>query len=377
MDKIDELISAANIRLKEQRISISIERHGAWLRLRGTFPPKPGAKQDRPSRQRIYPGISATPEGVRVAEKEAFKVRLSLDEKNFDWQVYTRHNNCDDRSPSTVGEWILLFEEDYFNRRRKDNQTLTTWRTEYRAVFRRLPPDEPLNAEVLRQAILATYPDTKTRRRFCICLGALARFARVELDITLLKGDYSPKRVTPRQIPDDETILENFYKISNPSWRWVYGMMACYGLRNHEVFRVDLEAFANSHICTVLEGKTGSRRVWPFHPEWVEEFDLHGLQVPPLNLERSNASLGGDVSQHFRRQSIDFAAYNLRHAWAIRTLEYGLENSLAAQQMGHSLEVHSELYHHWISEKQHQRAFELLLKRADRPKPPSVNFSKQ
>ncbi|MBD2519938.1 site-specific integrase [Nostoc sp. FACHB-973] len=372
---IDTLITDANIRLKQQRISISIERHGAWLRLRGTFPPKPGAKDDRPKRQRIYPGISATPEGVRVAEKEAFKIRLSLDEKNFDWAIYTRHQ--DDHSPSTVGEWILLFEEDYFNRRRKDHQTLTTWRTEYQVVFRRLPTDQKLTPDILVQTILATAPDTKSRKRFCICLKALAKFVGVELDIKPLKGDYSPKRVAPRQIPDDEAIVENFYKISSPSWRWVYGMMATYGLRNHEVFRVDLDTFANSHICTVLEGKTGGRRVWPFHPEWVEGFELHSLEMPPLNLKRSNASLGGDVSQHFRRHGIDFAAYNLRHAWAIRTLEYGLENSLAAQQMGHSLEVHSELYHHWISEKQHQRAFELLLKRADRPRPPAITFPQQ
>ncbi|WP_414574263.1 site-specific integrase [Nostoc sp. CCY 9925] len=354
---------------------LASERHGAWLRLRGTFPPKPGAKEDRPSRQRIYPGISATPEGVRIAEKEAFKVRLSLDEKNFDWQVYTRHHNHDIHLPSTVGEWILLFEEDYFNRRRKDQQTLTTWKTEYQAVFRRLPPDEPLNAEILRQTILTTPPDTKTRKRFCICLGALAKFAEVQVEVKTLKGDYNPKKVAPRQIPDDAVIVESFHQIPAAPWRWVYGMMATYGLRNHEVFRLDLEAFQNSHICTVIEGKTGSRRVWPFHPEWVTEFDLHDINFPAVDLSRSNASLGGGtVCHYFRKYKIPFAAYNLRHAWAIRTLEYGLEISLAAQQMGHSLKVHSDLYHHWISEKQHQRAFELLLKRSDRPRPPVVNL---
>lgn len=377
-EEIDELITQINDRLKAQNIGISIERDGKRLRLRGVFPPKPNSFDLNPTQQRLYPQIRATAEGVKIAEREAIKIRLSLDESKFDWGNYTRTHHSDaDQSPRTVGDWILLFEADYFNRRQTNQQTLTTWRTEYRMVFRRLPLKKRLTTELLIETILSTQPDTKSRKRFCICLGALAKFAGLELETKTLKGDYSPKRVAPRQIPDDEQIVECFYQISAPGWRWVYGMMACYGLRNHEVFRVDLEALADSHICSVLSGKTGSRQVWPFHFEWVKQFGLQQIELPEVNLTRSNASLGGDVSQHFRRQGIPFGAYNLRHAWAIRTLEYGLETSLAAQQMGHSLEVHSELYHHWISSKQHQRAFELLLKRVDRPLPPGLNLPLQ
>ena len=64
--------------------------------------------------------------------------------------------------------------------------------------------------------------------------------------------------------------------------------------------------------------------------------------------------------------------------WAIRTLEFGLDISLAAQQMGHSAQVHSELYHHWISERHHQRAFELMMHRSERPDAPIVlGYSKE
>jgi hypothetical protein len=32
-------------------------------------------------------------------------------------------------------------------------------------------------------------------------------------------------------------------KLTNPAWQWVYGMMATYGLRNHEVFFLTLQNF--------------------------------------------------------------------------------------------------------------------------------------
>ncbi|HAA32739.1 MAG TPA: integrase, partial [Cyanobacteria bacterium UBA8553] len=67
-----------------------------------------------------------------------------------------------------------------------------------------------------------------------------------------------------------------------------------------------------------------------------------------------------------------FRPYDLRHCWAIRSIHYGLDIPLAAQQMGHSATIHSQTYHAWLSYQHHQQAFERLLKRADRPLPPRL-----
>ncbi|MFW6359494.1 MAG: hypothetical protein ACOC0N_09850, partial [Chroococcales cyanobacterium] len=32
-------------------------------------------------------------------------------------------------------------------------------------------------------------------------------------------------------------------------------------------------------------------------------------------------------------------------------MEFGLDLSLATQPMGHSVKVHTDIYHHWISER--------------------------
>ncbi|MDX1978257.1 MAG: hypothetical protein SFT94_11355, partial [Pseudanabaenaceae cyanobacterium bins.68] len=53
--------------------------------------------------------------------------------------------------------------------------------------------------------------------------------------------------LSPRDIPSDEAIAEWFGKIKNPAWRWAYGMFAIYGLRNHEIFHLELE-FPNVRV---------------------------------------------------------------------------------------------------------------------------------
>ncbi|WP_062293820.1 hypothetical protein [Nostoc piscinale] len=227
---------------------------------------------------------------------------------------------------------------------------------------------------MLKQVILSTQPDTRTRKRFCQTLGALAKFAGIDFDPSPYAGNYSPKSRQPRDLPNDELIVEWYYKIQDVRWQWVYGILATYGLRNHEVFFLDLKALrAGNQVLSVLQGKTGYRNIWPFHPEWFDQFGLQNVKIPNINCDRANSDIGATVSQRLRRNDgIPFKVYDLRHCWAVRTLEYGIDISLAAQQMGHSLAVHSNLYHTWIQAKHHQRAFELALSKTDRPKPPKI-----
>ena len=61
---------------------------------------------------------------------------------------------------------------------------------------------------------------------------------------------------------------------------------------------------------------------------------------------------------------------DLQHAWTVKTLEFGWLDALHPQQMGHSLEVHNRTYPRWISLRHHQRVYDLLVNRPDRPRPP-------
>lgn len=369
-ENIDDRIASANLRLKAGRVGVAIERKRERLYLRATLPPKPNSTQTKPHQQRIRLGLYANPISIKQSEAEAKKLGALLSCREFLWEPYLKEKPAD-----TVAEWVAKFETDYFIRRQRNDKSLTTWRGDYLKVFRRLAENAPLTAQLIRRAIIATEPDTKTRRRVCMVLGALARFADIDINVKPLAGKYSPLRVQPRQLPDDQEIVQWFYKIKNPAWRWVYGMLATYGLRNHEVFRLDFASLKEtSPVIEVLEGKTGDRRVWACYPEWVEEFQLLSVNLPPIRIDRSNSAIGSSCGHYFKTQvALPFPLYSLRHCWAIRTLEFGLDITLAAQQMGHSVAVHSDLYHRWISDRHHQKAFETLMMRENRPKPPILN----
>jgi len=46
---------------------------------------------------------------------------------------------------------------------------------------------------------------------------------------------------------------------------------------------------------------------------------------------------------------------------------FGMDVSMAAAQMGHSVKLHCETYHQWITEEQQMKAFKILMERAERP----------
>lgn len=366
---IDARIAQANGRLKAANVGVLIERVGQRLRVRATLPSKPGSTQQLPSQQRISLGVRANPAGLKVAEAEARKIGALVDCREFDWTPYLKGVRI---TPKTCRDWVEQFEGDYFQRRSRNYKTQTTWNGDYLKVFKRLPGEQPLTLDLVRELVLKTKPDTKTRKRCCMALGALTKFADIECDLSSLAGNYTPQQVSPRDLPSDEAIVKWYYELKNPSWKWVYGMMATYGLRNHEVFKLDHDQIREgNNVVTVLEDtKTKLHQVWAYYPEWWEEFKLQEVRLPDINLNRSNEKIGHSVTEYFSDFGIPFSPYNLRHCWAVRTLRCRLPHELAAKQMGHSVQVHERTYHRWIKGEVHQQVYDAFLQSGDRPRPP-------
>jgi integrase len=264
--------------------------------------------------------------------------------------------------------WIDNFREDFLQRGKSE----TSWKTDYQKILNRLEPTATMNPKILHDMVCSTPVNSKTRKRACMVANAIAKFAGIKYDPSPYAGKYNPKSVNPRSIPTDDQIREQWELLSNPAWRWVFGVVATYGLRPHEAFRLDFDRFREGNkIAYVLPNtKTGSRMVWAFHPEWFEDFGIAHVHLPPIQLDRPNIKLGESAARYFRGVNLPFRLYDMRHRWAIRTLEYGLDIGLAAKQMGHSREVHDTIYHQWIEESVQQRAYEAILKRDDRPLPP-------
>lgn len=310
---IDARIAQANGRLKAGRVGVAIERSGGKLRLRATLPPRPGSAQSTRHQQRLQLGITANTEGLKLAEAKAREIGSILTQNKFDWSVYAKTEV--QIAPQNCGQWVQKFEQDYFQKRKRTYKSETTWKGDYSDVLKFLPNDQPLTARLMDQLIKATEPDSKKRQRYCMAMKAIAKFAEIDYDPSPLAGNYSPSSAAHRDLPTDQKIIQCFDEISHPGWKWVYGMMATYGLRNHEAFKINFEQLQSGDpILSVLDDtKTNAREVWACYPEWIDQFDLCNVQLPPVNLDRPNKAIGGSVSKAFARYSLPFTPYDLRH----------------------------------------------------------------
>lgn len=351
-----DLIEAANRRLKAGRIGLSIEGRGGKLYLRGTLPPKPGSDRTSPYQQRVATGLPNNAQGIRRAEDKAklWGAQLALGE--FQWES--------DRPSGSVADWLNKFERHYWATRSRTNASENSWKV-YEQVFRWLRAG-PLTEEALIDCVCHSKPGTRSRQRYVMVCSKLARFAGLpEGKIKGLRGDYSSRGVEPRELPTGEQIEAAWEGIKNPGWRWVFGMMAAYGLRNHEVFGLDLSEWPT--IWTHPKTKTGRRFVYPVPPHWLIKFDLESYQLPKLKeLEKipdswDFSALGSKVSVYFKKRQIPFNPYSLRHCYARHCFEAGLRTDLAAKLMGHSLKLHTETYRQFWDEAtfkaEYQRVF--------------------
>ena len=365
-------LKQVNSRLKGANIRPRIELKGNSLYLRATLPPHPNSDRTSAHQQHLSLKVKATPEGLKRAEAEAKKVGAALDLKEFDWadylQVKPKSNN------QMVSDWITAFEAHYFEDRERTPTTKESFRNKYYAYLKRLPQNQVLTRELLELVIKTTRINSCQRSWMCNAFKRFGTFAEIDVSFIdkKLRGTYSSARPAPRDLPSDELIVEGFNKILNPKWRWVYGVMATYGLRPHEIFKLDTENLEQGgYLLKVLEStKTGYREVPPLHPEWIEQFGLRQKQLPNVT-GKTNKELGSTVGQAFRKYHLPFPPYHLRHSYATRCVRFKIEVVLAALWMGHSALIHTKVYQAWISKAIEQEAFEHAINNPNRPQPPS------
>jgi integrase len=320
-----------------------------------------------PYQQKIYLHLPANEDGYRRAEQEARLLGGQLATRSFDWAMWLKPEQLPENKPAS--KWIEEFKDSYL---KTHSLKPSTWLNQWEKIYKRLPADEPLTAALLLSLVDATKKDTRDRLQTCEKLQHLARFAGLDIDLLQFKGNYGPSKVKARDIPDDELIARCWSQIPNPAWQWLYGMLATFGLRDHEVFFCQ---WRGSEL-QVLKGKTGPRLVQsPLYPEWVEQWNLHDVRLPKVqNADEvyESGRLGEKVARQFRRYKIPFGPYDLRHAYGIRTAAFGIPPSIAAAQMGHTPQIHQARYHHHINAAHIRETVERAMNRDDRPIVPDV-----
>ncbi|MEO0377103.1 MAG: hypothetical protein AAF329_21305 [Cyanobacteria bacterium P01_A01_bin.17] len=342
----EQLLAEANQRLKAGHCAVKINQQGGRLYLRGTLPPKKGSGKTSSYQQRITRGYYFNPAGIKRAEADANQVNRDLMMGQFNWKTWSAAAPTN----NSVAQWVDRFEKEYFTIRERNAKSETTWAKDYRSPFRKLPQQETLTADLLIKVAKTYPPDTRSRQRACTAYTALAEFAAINIDLTLWRGKYRPTAVKREDVPGDELIVEWYERISHPGWQAFYGLVATYGLRNHEAFHLDLAKLKMDPIATVQEGKTGYRPiVLPCHKVWWDEWFAGRDIVLPEVKASSNSHYGNVSSQYFRRLGLPFKIYDLRHAHAGRMALKGIDPAIAARAQGHSLQVHSQIYMNYLN----------------------------
>ncbi|MEM7756538.1 MAG: hypothetical protein AAF298_00200 [Cyanobacteria bacterium P01_A01_bin.40] len=367
MGKLDNLLTAANARLKAGNTGIVIFQRGSKLSLRGMIPAKNGNGK---SQQTISLGIYFNAAGIKVAEKEALKLSGLIALSQFSWSDYQKNN----LPVGTSSYWISKFEEDYFNKRERNSKTETTWK-DYRKIFNKFNSDEQLTIDSLMQVVLSTAPDSRNRKRACTYTKALARFAGIDFDPKKYRGNYNADSVDIRDIPSDAQIQK--IRDSMPAkhgLKYAFGLMAAYGLRPYELMYCDLESLTvppgHLRITTSKSRKEQERYIWCIYPEWFEMWELGNVEQPFPNYSgKTNSDLGNRIGDAFRRYGF-YKAYNLRHAWAIRAIGF-IPIELAAPQMDHDIDVHRNTYQRFLKQSDYERFYKLMMDNPNRPKPPT------
>ena len=225
-------LDAANAKLSR----VKLRQKNTRLYMRATLPPKEGDGKWR--QQELATGCTATDKGLKAALAKAQKLESDLILERFTWENWgfaPPPAPTPTRAKENFGAAIERHEREYWQINRKTPGREKYYKDQYARAFEILPLDESAEPRILREYLLkSTAPDTRHREKVYQAYTALARFLDLELpaDWAKLRGKYQPSN--SRYIPTDQEILDAWETNDSARWRWAYGLLATYGLRNHK-----------------------------------------------------------------------------------------------------------------------------------------------
>jgi integrase len=391
-------LKAINARLRAANVCVSIRKSGNSLQLRSTLPIKPGDIDKNGSGTKQYDislGIPFNFDGLNTAEEEANELGKLIARKQFQWTDKYLGKTRTKANLRTIGELITDFEKNYFQTRKRTLKSENTFSSYFYIAQKHLPKDKlAIDANFIEAVQNCTSSDSvkneliKVIRVLCKCSGLEVP------ELNNLKIKSTTKR--KRDIPTDAEIEKEYWKFENyainrPSklttrddrnnwklWRWVYGMLATYGLRPIEIFvKPDLDWWLSVDNTMNTwrvneECKTGEREALPLYPRWVEEFnlktDIIAIELLKAKIKDKVTSREINSARHgtdrwFRFVGVNFQPYDLRHAWAIRAHLMGIPIKAAADNLGHSVNMHTSIYQKWFSLENRKVAIEEAIKK--------------
>ncbi|MDB9400750.1 site-specific integrase [Microcystis aeruginosa CS-567/02-A1] len=374
-------LEQVNLRLKSAKTRVTVRVSNGSLQLRATLPIKPGDKDTRGTAKKQYNlslNLPANLDGLKTAEEEAYELGKLIARKSFEWNDKYLGNEAIKKQFKTIGELLAQFEEEYFKTHQRTTKSEHTFfyyfsRTKRFTNAQDLATPENLISSIEKiEKEWAKYNAARAISAFC-------QTFKIEIDLS----NYSKMPDNnPRNIPSDAEIITGITKFEDylnnrgnqvnqnvkdswQLWRWTYGMLAVFGLRPRELFiNPNIDWWLSQENTDLTwkvhkDCKTGEREALPLYKQWISEFDLRNpkyLEMLATTISKKDhtnhaemTALTQRVSWWFRKIGLDFKPYDLRHAWAIRAHILGIPIKAAADNLGHSVQVHTETYQRWFS----------------------------
>ncbi len=351
-------------------------RNSGKLFVRGMLPLKPkvlatiGRSANRRSgaaakqQQRLPLGIVAdSVKAIERAEMLASLIAQQVNLREFRWQDWQKTvRKPRGSSLRLVGDaWAVLEAQFWGDDNSKSNpKKAETWRVAYFTVGKTLPPNMQVTGDNLRDWILERSPATRRREHFVTVANRLCKISGVQADFSDLMTGISDLAINPRNLPTDEYLRQIYEEAPEPYKRPI-GLMIAYGLRNHEVFGVQLDTYPEIEVAPWtkegmryvlplwLKDDRGEDIVWDLqNGPWPEQWPPHWTEQPVI----SNSKLGSFVSRYFRHYT-EIAAYDVRHCFARHCRDRGLDAYTSAALMGHSERTHRRKYQAWFGKRYH------------------------
>ncbi|MEH2068344.1 MAG: site-specific integrase [Nostoc sp.] len=374
-------LEKVNLRLKSAKIKVTIRESNGSLQLRATLPIKPGDKDKNGTGRKQYNlslNIPANLDGLKTAEEEAYELGKLIARKTFEWNHKYLCNEAIKKDFQTIGELLEKFEDEYFKTHKRTTKSEHTFFYYFSRTKRFTNPTDLATVENLI-SVIEKIDKEWAKYNAARAIAAFCQAFKIEIDLS--KYSKMPEK-NSRNIPSDAEITEGISKFEEylntrgnqvnqnvrdswQLWQWTYGMLAVFGLRPRELFtNPDIDWWLSQENEDLTwkvnkDCKTGEREALPLHKQWIEEFDLKNskyLEMLATAISKKDntnyaeiTALTQRVSWWFRKIGLDFKPYDLRHAWAIRAHILGIPIKAAADNLGHSVQVHTQTYQRWFS----------------------------
>ncbi|BAY90817.1 MULTISPECIES: site-specific integrase [unclassified Tolypothrix] len=395
--KVLQELEKVNLRLKSAKTKVTIRESNGSLQLRATLPIKPGDTDKNGTGRKQYNislNIPANLDGLKTAEEEAYELGKLIARKTFEWNDKYLGTEAIKKDFQTIGELLAKFEDEYFKTHKRTTKSEHTFFYYFSRTQRFTNSQDIATAENLISYIDKIDKEW-SKYNAARAIAAFCQTFKIEIDLS--KYSKMPDR-NSRNIPTDGEIATGIAKFEEyllsrgnqvnqdvknswQLWRWAYGMLAVFGLRPRELFiNPDINWWLSQENVDLTwkvhkDCKTGERQALPLHKQWIEDFDLRNpkylemLATAISKKDKNNhaeiTALTQRISWWFRKIGLDFKPYDLRHAWAIRAHILGIPIKAAADNLGHSVQVHTQTYQRWFSLDMRKLAINQALSKRD------------